>query len=266
MFALNKLNVYKNEFKLISELSKNDFKIRYAGSSLGILWGFIQPVMTILVYWFVFEIGFRSGERPDGTPFILWLTCGIIPWFFFSESWVSSSNSFLEYSYLVKKVTFRIGVLPLVKIVSTLYIHLFFLCFLIVILFLYGYYPDVTYLQVFYYLACTIYLLLGLSLIFSSLVVFVKDFIQILGIAVQIGFWLIPIVWSPEILPDSWAKFFKLNPVYYIVEGYRDTFINHVWFWHRYNQTAYFWIISTIILFIGIKLFRKMKPHFADVL
>ncbi|SYX86461.1 ABC transporter permease [Paenibacillus alvei] len=266
MFSGTKLKKYNNEVKLVSELSKNDFKVRYAGSSLGILWGFIQPLMTILVYWFVFEVGFRSGARPDGIPFILWLTCGIVPWFFFAESWVSSSNSFLEYSYLVKKVNFRIGVLPLVKIVSALYIHLFFLCFLLIILILYGQYPDWTYFQVFYYLACTIYLLLGLSLIFSSLVVFLKDFIQILGIAVQIGFWMIPIVWSPEILPDNYAKWFKLNPLYYIVEGYRDSFINHVWFWHRYNQTTYFWIISTIILLVGLFMFRKLKPHFADVL
>lgn len=266
MFVSAKLKKYRDEFKLIYELSKNDFKVRYAGSSLGILWGFIQPLMTILVYWFVFEVGFRFGQRPDGTPFILWLTCGIIPWFFFAESWVTSSNSFLEYSYLVKKVSFRIGILPLVKILSAFYIHLFFICFLVIVLYVYGFYPALSYLQVFYYLFCTSYLLLGLGLVFSSLVVFLKDFMQILGIAVQIGFWLIPIVWSPEILPDKFAKIFKLNPLYYIVEGYRDTFINHVWFWHRYNQTFYFWILSSIILIIGIALFRKLKPHFADVL
>lgn len=62
MFVSAKLKKYRDEFKLIYELSKNDFKVRYAGSSLGILWGFIQPLMTILVYWFVFEVGFRLGK------------------------------------------------------------------------------------------------------------------------------------------------------------------------------------------------------------
>ncbi|MFP3435664.1 ABC transporter permease, partial [Paraburkholderia sp. SIMBA_061] len=78
---------------LMLQLAKNDFRTRYAGSSLGIIWAFIQPLMTIAVYWFVFEVGFRSGSRPDGTPFILWLTCGMIPWFFVSEALLTSSNS-----------------------------------------------------------------------------------------------------------------------------------------------------------------------------
>ncbi|WFB58118.1 ABC transporter permease [Paenibacillus sp. BR1-192] len=262
---MNTKNI-QSHLKIIMELAKNDFKTKYAGSYLGIIWAFIQPLMTICVYWFVFEIGFRSGNRPDGTPFILWLTCGMVPWFFFSESLITASNSFIEYSYLVKKVAFRIGFLPIVKIISSFFIHLFFLLFLIVILFYFGYHPELIYLQVIYYLACMMFLLLGISLIMSSLIVFMKDIGQVLGIIIQIGFWLIPIVWSPEIISDKFIKIFKLNPVYYLVEGYRDTFINHVWFWHRYNQTAYFWVISIVIFLIGSYLFKKLKPHFADVL
>ncbi|OAB42991.1 ABC transporter permease [Paenibacillus glacialis] len=259
-------NIIRSQLKLVLELSKNDFKNRYAGSFLGIIWAFIQPLMTIAVYWFVFEVGFRSGNRPDGTPFILWLTCGMIPWFFFSEGLLTSSNSFLEYSYLVKKINFRIGLLPIVKIVSSFFIHIFFLILLIGTLLYFGYYPDLVYIQVFYYLFCTFFLLIGLSLIMSSLVVFIKDALQVLGIFMQIGFWLIPIVWSPEIISDKFIMWFKLNPVYYLVEGYRDTFINHVWFWHRYNQTTYFWVVSIFIFLLGVYLFRKLKPHFADVL
>lgn len=256
----------RNNLRLIFDLSKNDFKVRYAGSFLGVIWGIVNPLMTLLVYWFVFEVGFRSGARPDGTPFIVWLACGMVIWFFLSESLSTASNSFLEYSYLVKKVSFRIVILPFVKIVSSLYNHFFFLIILIVILLLHGIRFDITNIQVLYYLFCAIYLLTGISLITSSLVVFIRDIGQFVGIAIQIGFWLIPIVWSPEIISEKYIKWFKLNPVYYLVEGYRDTFIEHVWFWHRYNQTTYFWILSTIILFVGYKLFKRLKPHFADVL
>lgn len=252
--------------KLIFDLSKNDFKVRYAGSFLGVIWGVVNPLITLLVYWFVFEVGFRSGARPDGTPFFVWLSCGMVIWFFLSESLSTSSNSFLEYSYLVKKVSFKIIILPLVKILSSFYNHLFFLAVLILILLMHGIKADITNIQVFYYLICSAYLLIGIGLITSSLVVFVRDIGQIVGIAIQIGFWLIPIVWSPEIISEKYIKWFKLNPIYYLVEGYRDTFVENVWFWHRYNQTAYFWILSTIILFVGYKLFKKLKPHFADVL
>ena len=82
--------------KMIFNLAKNDFKTKYAGSYLGIIWAFVQPVVTILLYWFVFQVGFRS--RPLGDyPFVLWLTAGLVPWFFFSDAWNGATNSMLEY-------------------------------------------------------------------------------------------------------------------------------------------------------------------------
>ena len=80
---------------LIFQLAINDFKSRYVGSYLGIIWAFIQPLITILVLWFVFQVGFRSAPV-DGFPFILWLSCGLIPWFFFSDSVNSAACSLTE--------------------------------------------------------------------------------------------------------------------------------------------------------------------------
>ena len=111
--------------KLIWDLSKNDFKTRFAGSYLGIIWAFVQPIVTVLVYWFVFTVGFRSSDVGDA-PYTIWFISGIIPWFFFSDALNSTSNVFLEYSYLVKKVVFKIEILPTVKIISALFVHLFF--------------------------------------------------------------------------------------------------------------------------------------------
>ena len=88
---------------LIWNLSKNDFKTKYAGSYLGIVWAFVQPVVTILVYWFVFQVGFRSQEVVN-FPFVLYLTCGMVPWFFFQDALNGGTTALIEYSYLVKKV------------------------------------------------------------------------------------------------------------------------------------------------------------------
>jgi len=115
-----------NNRKLIFSLAKNDFKTKYAGSYLGIIWAFIQPIITVLIYWFVFQVGFKSAPMKD-FPFVLWLIAGIIPWFFFQESLMNATNSLLEYSYLVKKVVFKVSVLPLVKIISALFVHIFFI-------------------------------------------------------------------------------------------------------------------------------------------
>ncbi|MNC45847.1 Teichoic acid translocation permease protein TagG [compost metagenome] len=86
--------------ELILNLAKNDFKTKYASSYLGILWGFINPLLTIATYWFVFQIGLRNGDVGD-VPFIIWFIAGIIPWFFFSDALSSATNVFTEYSYRI---------------------------------------------------------------------------------------------------------------------------------------------------------------------
>ena len=140
--------------KLTIELSKSDLKNRYVGSFLGIIWGFIQPLITILIFWFVFQVGFKSMPVDD-FPFILWLMCAMIPWFFFSDSLNGATNSIIENSYLVKKVNFRVGILPLVKILSSFYIHIFFILFLFFMFFVYGYDFNIYNLQVIYYLVAS---------------------------------------------------------------------------------------------------------------
>lgn len=251
--------------KLIFELAKKDLQTRYLGSYLGVIWAFIQPVTTILVFWFVFQVGFKSAPVKD-VPFILWLICGMIPWFFFSDSLISATNSVLDNAYLVKKVVFKVSVLPIIRIISALFVHVFFILIIFIMMSIYGYPMSIYNIQVVYYLVCTIILVLGLSWLTSSLVIFLKDLGQIIGIMIQFGFWLTPIFWSYTIMPTKYQHLLKLNPLYYIVQGYRDSFINHVWFWNYYNQTVNFWIITSSVFIIGALLFRKLRPHFADVL
>lgn len=251
--------------KLTASLAINDFKMKYAGSFLGIIWAFIQPIVTILVYWLVFQIGFRAAPV-EKVPFILWLMSGLIPWFFFYEALTSSTNCFFEYSYLVKKVLFKISILPVVKILSSFFVHVFFLVVMLIIFSIYGVYPTIYMLQLIYYLGCMIVILLGLSYITSSIVVFFKDFGQIVGIFMQFGIWVTPIMWNFNMIPPNWHWVFKINPVYYIVEGYRDALFNHVWFWEKINDTLWFWNLTLIYLVLGIILYKKLKVHFSDVL
>lgn len=88
--------------KLIMNLAKNDFKTKYAGSYLGIVWAFVQPIVTILVYWFVFSVGLKAGNVSD-YPFVLYLVSGIVPWFFFQDALNGGIKALMEYNYLLKK-------------------------------------------------------------------------------------------------------------------------------------------------------------------
>lgn len=260
-----KVQGLKKTTKLAFDLSKNDLKNRYVGSFLGIMWGFIQPLITILIFWFVFQVGFKQMPV-DNFPFILWLMTAMIPWFFFSDSLNGATVSITENSYLVKKVNFPVWILPIVKILSSLYIHIFFIVFLFFMFYVYDFNFTIYNLQFLYYLIATIFLLIGLSYLTSSLIIFLKDIGQFVAMLLQFCFWLTPIFWSLDILPEKYLFYIKLNPVYYITEGYRSAFIYHQWFWEKPNLTLYFWIFTFLMIVIGITAFRKLKSHFADVL
>ena len=250
---------------LIFSLAKNDFKTKYAGSYFGIVWAFIQPVIMVLVYWFALDIGLRSG-RTMSYPFILWLMAGLVPWFFFAEALGSGTNSLMEYSYLVKKVVFKIDILPIVKVTSAIFIHLFFVAFIVVFQCFYGYYPDLYTLQLIYYILCMYVFILGISYFTSAAVIFFRDLNQIIAIILQVGIWSTTIMWNIKDLMPRLDNVMKLNPVYYVVSGFRDSLLVKMWFWERPVWTAVFWTTVIILYVFGYKVFQKLKVHFADVL
>ena len=257
-------NIFQNK-RLLLELTKNHFKQKYIGNLLGVFWAFIQPTATIMIFWFVFQVGFKSQPVGD-YPFILWLIAGMIPWFFFSESLLKATNSITANSYLVKKIVFDISLLPIIKISSALIIHIFFIFFMIFMFLFYGYAIDIYYFQIIYYLIAMIFLVYSISLVTSALSVFTKDVSQLIGMFIQFGFWLTPIFWNLEMVPEKYQYLIKLNPLVYIIEGYRNIFINKVWFWEDMNMTVYFWGFSFVLFFIGRITFKKLRPFFADVL
>ena len=251
--------------RLLYSLTKNDFRQKYLGSYLGILWAFIQPTITVLIFWFVFQVGFKSQPVND-VPFILWLVSGMFAWFFFSDAMSNATNAITENSYLVKKIVFKVGYLPLIKIFSALVVHLFFIFFMYGLFLLYGYGFDLHWLQVFYYLGAMIVLILGLSYVTSAVVVFFRDMGQLVAMLLQFGFWMTPIFWVLDTVPHKYHWLIKLNPMVYIIEGYRDSMIHHVWFWEKPMAGVYFWVVTLIMIGVGFSTFRRLKPHFADVL
>ena len=253
-------------YKLIINLSRNDFKTKYAGSYFGIVWAFVQPIVTILVYWFVFQVAFKGGPV-DGCPYVLWLISGLVPWFFFQEALQSGTNSLIEYSYLVKKVVFNVSIIPIVKVVSALFVHIFFLAVVVIIYLLSGYGISIYAIQMIYYSLCMFILVIALTYITSALVVFFRDLGQIIGILLQIGIWVTPIMWNYKTMTSPILQIIlELNPMFYIVNGYRQSLVTKEWLWNNPNMTVYFWILTMCLLGCGGFLFRKLKVHFADVL
>lgn len=259
--------------KLIWNLAKNDIKKKFAGSYFGVVWAFVQPVITVLLYWFVFEKGLNSKATDLRTgieiPFVLWLLAGLVPWFYFQEALNGGTGVLVEYSYLVKKVVFQIDMLPVVKMISALFTHLFFVVFAIVLFWLMGYPPDLYTLLVVYYSFCMMALTMGIIYATGAATVFFRDMKEVVAIVLQVGMWVTPIMWNFETMVQipEWAKLvLKLNPMYYIVSGYRDALINKTGFWENPGLTVYFWIVTAVIWLLGTGIFKRLRPHFADVL
>ena len=212
----------------------------------------------------------RDSRDAAGTkvPYVLWLIAGMVPWFFFSDALSGGTRALLDYSYLVKKVVFKIDILPIVKIVSAVFVHLFFLAFAVLLYTLYGYYPDVYTLQVLYYSICLFVLVMGISYLTSAVVVFFRDLNQVINIVLQVGVWVTPIMWNIDTMDISpvLKNLLKLNPLYYIVQGYRDAFIGKVAFFERWELTIYFWVVTIVFVVLGTHVFKKLRMHFADVL
>lgn len=252
---------------LIYKLAVNDFKTRFAASYLGIVWAFVQPIITVIIYVFVFQYGFRSVAPVEGVTYVLWLVAGIVPWFFFQEALLTATNCLIEYSYLVKKVVFKIDILPLVKILSAVFVHIFFIGITIGLYLVSGRTLTIHIIQVVYYSLCAIALVISITYMTSAVIVFFRDLGQIVNIVLQFSMWLTPIMWDISMIRNPvLSQLIKLNPMYYIVYGYRDAFYNQTWFWKRPVLTIYFWGLIFIFVMIGVYVFRKLEKHFADVL
>ena len=229
-----------------------------------------QPVVTVAMYYVVFDkiMGSASTVFRDGiqVPFVLFLTAGLVPWFFFSEALTNGTNALLEYNYLVKKVVFKISILPIIKVIAASFIHVFFVCILLIVAAIYGYYPTIYTIQLVYYSFCLFVLVLAISYTTCAVVVFFKDLSQIINIALQIGMWATPILWNMDDVKASWVTILKLNPLVYIVNGYRSAIYEKEWFFWDFYSTMYFWIVTVVLFGIGALVFKRLKVHFADVL
>lgn len=111
---------------------------------------------------------------------------------------------------------------------------------------------------------------LALTYLTSAIQVFFKDMAQIVGICLQFGMWLTPIMYSEQLFLDKGLTMapmiLKLNPFYYIAAGYRDSMLTGDWFFMRPTLTVYFWAVTLITMLVGLKVFKRLRPHFSDVL
>lgn len=250
---------------MIWMMANGQIASRTAGTFLGPFWLFAQPLATLAVYWYVFEFGLRVARTGD-LPFVLYFMSGYIPWLLFNEAVGGGANAVVDNAYLVKKTQFPTQVLPIVNIVAAAIPHAILMLVLLVATPIMKGSLDWNALGLLYYFACLCVFALGLGWIISSLQVFNRDVGQLLIVAMNLWFWLTPIVWPVSLLSEQARVILDINPMFYIVDGYRQALFGTTPFWADWLGAARFWAVTLPLLIIGALMFRRLKADFADVL
>lgn len=251
----------------IFKLAISDLKKTYRGAALGWAWAIIKPAVTIFVYWFTFEIGLRAGKAVNGYPFFLWLLAGVIPWFYMSNMITSGTDSIRRYSYLVTKMKFPISTIPTFVSISKFIVHILLVSIMIIIFVLMGRMPTIYIAQLPFYMLLNLIFFTVFSLVSGLLASMSKDFANLVKSFVTAIFWLSGIIYNINNINIPWLKsLLMINPVTFLVEGYRNCFINHVWFWEQPKRLMYFGIITLVMLIIGVWAYKRLRKEIPDVL
>ena len=257
--------VWKNK-KIIGQLGRNDFRNRFANTSLGSIWGFLQPFIFMATYAIVFQFILKTGSAGND-PYVVWFMPGMAMWQTIMDTTMSASTSIMNYSYLVKKVVFPLDIIPMISIVSSGFVGIFLFAIAIIIGCIFKYIPN--FLQIIYIIIAAYVFLISFTRFTSAVTTLVPDFGNLLTIAMQLFFWFTPVVWNMSMIQNHALilKVMKCMPFNYLVTGFRDSFIEgNIITESNYIYTIAFWIITLILFVWGNHVFNKNKKDFADVL
>ena len=258
-----------NNKKLIKQLGLNTFRNKFANTSLGMIWGFVQPFIFMFTYALVFQYILKVGNSGND-PYIVWFIPGMSIWQFINESIMTGSGSIRNFSYLVKKVVFPVDVIPVISFCSSAIVGIFLMFVSIIICLFFGYFPNLV--KLIYVIFASTCFIISVTRLTSAICTLVPDFEQLLGVVMQLFFWFTPIIWGSERLANTgllWVlKLINCVPFTYLVNGFRSVFINseNIFTQNHGVYTLVFWIITIMMYMWGNKVFKKSKKDFADVL
>ncbi len=256
---------------LLRTLVRRDLEARYKGSILGNLWPLLNQLSQLLIYTYVFSIVLKVKLSLKGLPanenltFGLWLFAGLLPWIAFTGGLMQSTNSVVGQPNLVKKVVFPLALLPLVPILSTFIESSFGLMALIILVAIISHTLHLTLALLPLVWLPQLLFTAGLGYLAAGLTVFLRDIPQTLGVILNLWFYLTPLVYPAEVIPQEWRGLvFWFNPMAAIAEVYRDLIlVGEIRHWGEWSVAA---LISLSLFGFGFWVYKKLRPAFADVL
>lgn len=258
------IKYYYRQRYLLKLFIINDLRSRYTGSVSGIYWSIINPLLMILIYTFVFSAVLKiEFHRGSGTlNFAFYLICGMLPWLSIQDSILRSTTSIVENAELVKRAKFPASVLPIHIVLSNFITMLIGLMLLVIILIVTANPIKATILFVFLLIIPQMLFTLGLSWMFSSIYVFVRDIQPFISNFVLLWMFLTPIFYPSTIFPARYEIFLILNPAAHIVNLYREVIMKG----NVIPALSFITLcIESIVTFlVGYMVYTKLQPKFTD--
>lgn len=259
-------SIYRNRC-LIVDLIKREVVGRYKGSTLGLLWSFLSPILMLAVYTFLFSVVFKArwlGGSDSKLEFALVLFSGLLMFNLFAEVINRAPGLILNNANYVKKVIFPLEILPVITLGAAAFHMLVSLAVWLIFFLIFFGVPSWTALLVILIFVPLVLMTLGLAWLLASLGVYLRDVGQVIGFVTTVLMFLSPIFYPVAALPEKFRAIMYLNPLTYIVEDTRNVMIwggSLDWF-HWMSWTA----LSMLIAWLGFAWFQKTRRGFADVL
>lgn len=257
------ISVFKNLYKyreLLKTNIKKEIRGKYKNSFLGVLWSFLNPLLQIAVYALVFPFILKNTQDN----YVIFLCCGLIPWAFFSTTISRSAFTMVENGNIIKKVYFPREILP-ISVVTSETVNFLISTIIIIVFVIFGGIGLSKYIMLYPIVLLAQYLLLiAISLIVSSISIYIRDLQHLIGVALQLLFYAAPIVYTPESIPEQFKWILKCNPMTYIISGYRNIFYNQTMI--ELKPLLILIGCSVVACVIGYIIFNKLKKGFAEQL
>ncbi|MEN1967756.1 ABC transporter permease [Lentibacillus sp. N15] len=271
--AITVLREQIKNFYLIKRLSMYELKSQNKNNYLGMTWEILNPAIQILIYWFVFgTLRNREPVEVGGVeiPFFIWLMAAFFLWNFFYQATIQGSKSIYTRLRMLSKMNFPMSVIPNYVIFSQFYVHLIMIIITILIFQLNGFYVNIYYLQLIYFIFAAFCLIFAISLITSTLSTIIRDIHMLLNSTLRMFLYVSGVLWPITILTDQFPtimQLLKLNPLLYLIEGYRSAFFGAGWYFiEHWHYTLYFWGLVIVLFIVGSTMHVKFRRHFIDYL
>lgn len=239
-------------------------------SKFGLFWNFASPAIQVLTYWLIFGVAWN--RKPIGDiAYLPWLVIGYAAWWFVQPCIQNGCSAVFAKTNVITKMKFPVSVLPATVCAKEMFNHGCMLVISFITLFVCGYKPNLYWLGLIYYAFCAFAFAEAMSLILSVLTMLWRDVKKLIISLMRMLMYFSPVIWECR-FGDSVAYHkllnfvMKMNPVYYIVNGYRDSVFYAKPFWEHWALTLYFWGVVMILFAIGCSLMYKFKTKFIDLI